>query len=99
LLSSVSQFQQDFHLTRRELRAQDTRQTQPAEFRIEPAEFFDMANALRQVWDPVVPGEVPLRLGPYTKLTICTAGAEVTFRWGGNPSGWEPLAFVVEKNP
>jgi hypothetical protein len=36
-----------------------------AEYRIEPAEFFDVLNALLQVQVLVVPGEVPLRLGPY----------------------------------
>src|SRR5439155_265406 len=74
-------FQDEFYLTRRELRSQDTRRLQPGEFRIEPAEYFDVVNSLRQLSVPVVPREDSLRLGPFTKLSICTEASDVTFRW------------------
>jgi hypothetical protein len=73
-------FQDEFYLTRRELHSQDTHRFQPVEFRIEPAEYFDVLNALRHVQVPIVPAAVPLRLGPYSKLSISGGASDVTFK-------------------
>lgn len=88
-------YQEGFYLSKCLITSEREGSSERAEYRIEADEYRGILEALLQIRVSIVPAEVPLQLGPHSRISIAAGGSLAVFSWGANSRGWEALAEVA----